>query len=262
MTAPIFPATAEQLERWSQRPEVLGVLLVGSKSRGHADAFSDDDLEVLLAEEAFAELAPESCGELHFEGEGPGRRLVWDAQYTALADLERKAGSAQDLDHWPYERAVVLLDRDGRVERAVRAAGRMDQEFRRLRLLHATVDAWIASARAAKTLRRGFEGAGRQLVARGAKALARLLFALEGRWVPLDHWLEKELATLEDPAQAGPALVEALVRGAPAPLEAALGRLEERLAAEGVPRPAERRTLFFRLVHPARAGERAVHGLS
>ena len=54
----IFPATAARLEEWKAQPGVLGVVLVGSKSRGHNDELSDDDLEVLLTDEAFAQLAP------------------------------------------------------------------------------------------------------------------------------------------------------------------------------------------------------------
>lgn len=257
----IFPATAKRLEEWKAQPEVLGVVLVGSKSRGHDDGLSDDDLEVLLTDEAFAQLALAECGEVLIEGEGAARRIIFDTQYTTLTDLILKAGSSHDLHHWPYERARVLWDRDGRVQAAVEQAGRMDPEFRRLRLLHATIDAWVAPRRAAKTMRRGAEGAGRLIIARGAKALLRVLFALEGRWVPLDHWVEAELRTLNDPTGAGPLVIDALVRGDPAPLEAALNGLEERLAAEDVPRPAGRLALFYELLHPERATERSIHGL-
>jgi hypothetical protein len=79
--------------------------------------------------------------------------------------------------------------------------------------------------------------------------------------VPLDHWLENELQTLEDPTEVGPLLVEALKTGSLMPLQDALNRLEEWLVAERVPRSAERRNLFFELMHPARAGERAIHGV-
>ena len=103
--------------------------------------------------------------------------------------------------------------------------------------------------------------AGRLLVARGARALARIVFALEGRWVPLDHWLEPELATLTDPASVVPMLLAALREGNPKPLEEALSRLEEPLAAEGVARSDGRRALFLELIHPSKAAERAVHGL-
>ncbi len=50
----IFPATSARLDQCQAQPEVLGVVfLVGSKSRGHADELSDEDLEVLLTDEAF-----------------------------------------------------------------------------------------------------------------------------------------------------------------------------------------------------------------
>jgi hypothetical protein len=105
VTGELFPETAARVEAWAADPGVLGVLLVGSKSRGHQDARSDDDLEVLLTGEAFARLSTAECHAYRVEGEGPARRLVYDAQLTSLADLERKRDSAADLDHWPYERA-------------------------------------------------------------------------------------------------------------------------------------------------------------
>lgn len=258
----IFPLTGARLEEWRREPDVLGVVLVGSKSRGYGDALSDDDLEVVLTDEAHARLAPAACLEFHFEGEGAARALVWDAQYVPLSALREKAGSPRDLDHWPYERAAVLFDRDGRVRAGVEAAAPMDAGFRRARLRHAAVDAGVAARRAEKTLRRGMEAAGRMLVARGAKALSRILFALEGRWVPLDHWLEKDLQTLGDEARAAGHLLEALTAGRPEPLAAGLKLLEDRLAAEGVPREGRRVELFFELIHPSRAAERAIHGLN
>lgn len=257
----IFSATAVRLEKWKAEPGVLGVVLVGSKSRGHNDELSDDDLEVLLDDESFARLAPADCGEIYVEGEGAERRLIYDVQYTSLTSLERKPSSHHDLDHWPYERAQVLFDRDGRVGAAVAAAGRMDPQFRHTRLLHATIDAWVAPRRAAKTIKRGADCAGRIIIAKGAKALARVIFALENRWVPLDHWLEAELRTLEDPQQVGPLLCQSVSTGDPAPLAEALNRLEDRLFAEGVPRAADRIPLFYELVHVSRVEERSMHGL-
>src|SRR5438876_6586447 len=162
----IFPETANRVREWAAQEDVLGVVLVGSRSRDHADELSDDDLEVLLTDEAGARLAPAECIDLLATGEGSERRLIYDAQYTTLTNLRRKAGSPFDLDRWPYERARVLFDRDGDVAPAVEAAGRMDPDFRARRLQHATIDA-SALYRATKTSKRRFEGATRLLVARG-----------------------------------------------------------------------------------------------
>jgi hypothetical protein len=257
----IFPETAERLKEWASRSAVLGVILVGSKSADYADHLSDDDLEVILTDEAHGRLSPAECSEVLYAPEGDPRRIIYDSYYESLADLVHKADSPRDLDHWPYERARVVFDRDSKVSAAVAAARAMTTEFRRARLLHATVDAWVAGRRAEKTFNRGAEAAARLIIARGAKALSRILFALEWRWIPLDHWLEAELQTLEDTTGAVPLLIDALTSGSAASLKEAVDGLEDRLYAEAVPRPDERIALFLELIHPSRAAERMTHGL-
>lgn len=256
------PRTRERVTAWAASPEVVGVVWVGSKSRGHGDRMSDDDLEVLLTPEAFARLAPEDSYEIERHPDAEPPRLIYDAQMTTLAVLQSKASSVRDLDHWPYEQAPVLFDRDGSVAAAVRAAAAMDPTFRRARILHGAIDAVAAIGRARKTDSRGFQAARNLLVARAAKALSRVVFALEDRWVPLDHWLEPELGTLEDPHGVASLLVDSLAHGRHEPLQEAIERLQDVLAGEGFPPPAGRAAFFVALMHPSRAAERAVHGLN
>lgn len=261
MIATLHPITEARLEAWRKAPEVLGVLLVGSRSRGHADERSDDDLEVILSEAAYAAVAPSDCA-VYAHLEASPSRLIYDAQLLSLEALAAKADSPLDLDRWPYERAQVLFERSKAVPRAVAAAACMAPAYRQARLLHGAVDVWLAVHRAEKALARGFEVSGRQIIARGAKALARVLFALEHRWVPLDHWLEAELDTLDDPAEAASCLRRALLEASPAALDEGLKRLQPLLAAHDFP-PAgpARRDLFLTLIHPSRSAERRLHGL-
>src|SRR5947209_13411499 len=144
----IFPQTAARLAQWREQPEVLGVLLVGSKSREHNDELSDDDLEVLLTDEAFASRTPLECAEYTYEGEGDTKKLIYDVQYTTLANLQQKLTSPLDLDHWPYEHAHILFDRDGNVAPVVEALGRMGADFRHTRLLYCTMHTLMALNRA------------------------------------------------------------------------------------------------------------------
>ncbi|MEI7554399.1 hypothetical protein [Candidatus Chlorohelix sp.] len=255
----LFPQTLARIEEWKAQADVLGIVLVGSKGHGHADSLSDDDLEVVLSDEAHALLSPAECGEILVNESK--KKLIYDVQYISLSYLQQRAASSHDLAHWPYQRGQILYDRNGLVTSAVKKAGQMTPEFRHLRLLHSTIDTWIVPRRAEKTLNRGYEASNRLIIARGAKALSRLIFGLEWRWVPLDHWLEAELTTLEDSSQVVPLLAKALEKGKPAPLAEALDRLEDRLFNEGIPRPAKRRDLFFELIHPSRTDERAIHGL-
>jgi hypothetical protein len=87
------------------------------------------------------------------------------------------------------------------------------------------------------------------------------VFALESRWVPLDHWLEPELRTLRDEQGVAQHIVDALVTLDAAHIEKGLAVLEERLAAEGVPGSSGRGDLFLELIHPSNTEERAIHGL-
>lgn len=259
---PLFRATLERVAAWAEEPRVRAVVLVGSKSRGHGDTLSDDDLEVILEEDAHATLAPEDCAEFLIVDESGAKRIVYDAQYLPVSALEARRYSPLDLDRWPYEKAPILFDRDGAVTATVAALGAMPASFRATRLRHAALDTWIATKRAAKTEGRNAPVAVRALVARGCRALARVVFALESRWVPLDHWLEAELATLRDPSGAAAPLAQAWLSGASKDLDAAIERLMPALIAEGLPGDLEgRRALFFELIHPSRADERAVHGL-
>jgi hypothetical protein len=100
------------------------------------------------------------------------------------------------------------------------------------------------------------------LAVRGARALIRLAFAIEWRWVPLDHWLEPELRTLTDKAGVVPHILAALTTVDATHVEAGLAALEESLAAAGVPGPAGRGDLFMELIHPSNVAERAIHGLT
>jgi hypothetical protein len=138
----------------------------------------------------------------------------------------------------------------------------MDESFRRSRIRHGALDAWIAAHRTTKTRKRGFEASARVILARGVRALTRVLFALESRWAPLDHWLEAELKTLKDPMRVAPQLVRSMNDQDPSPLIAALESLDEPLATEGFPLEIEkRRELFLELIHPENRVERATHGL-
>src|SRR5439155_1263965 len=130
------------------------------------------------------------------------------------------------------------------------------------RIRNGAVDGWVATRRLQKTLSRGAPVAIRLLATRAVRAIARVVFALEGRWVPLDHWFDAELGTLTDAAGALPHLRAGLEDTDPAPFEVALNALAPALEPWGVPSGLEgRRQLFLELVHPSRAAERRVHGI-
>lgn len=252
----LFPATAALLPHFQQQPSVLGVISLGSKSRGYADDRSDDDLEVVLTHSAFAHRSPSACIEHHVEH----GKLVSDVRYVSLEHLQRKQSSFSDNDHWPYEQAKVLFDRYETVQRTVELLGHMDTDFQHKRIAYSTMSTTIAIGKACKAIQRGYTAAGQLTLARGAKTLARVLFALERRWTPTDHWLERELETLADPAHAGPMLVQALLATDPLLLRKAIQQIEITFP-DTVPDREERAKLYVEAMHPTHSEERAIHVL-
>lgn len=256
-----YERTLERVAEFAADPEVLGVVWVGSRSRGYGDAMADDDLDVLLTPAAHAKVDPADSFVMERHPSADPPRLVFDAYLTSLAALQAKAASSRDVDHWPYERARVLFAREPAVEAAVRAAAAMAPGFRQARILHGALDTVVAIARARKAEKRELPVATAMLLARGAKALTRVLFALERRWAPLDHWLDPELASLADPVGAVPALIDAITGGRWEDLQTALDRLQRQLEAEGCPSAGAYGPFQAQLLHPTRAQERAIHGL-
>lgn len=151
----LFSVTRQRVADWQRDPDVRGLLLVGSKSLGFADRYSDDDLYVVLTESAYQR----RLGSRPFEWltqRGPGLpRVLYDICYTSVSALSNRLDSPRDVDHWEFQRAELLFDRDGTLASLPQALAAMPGDFRRKRLMHGTLDAHMAQYRANKTLRRG-----------------------------------------------------------------------------------------------------------
>jgi hypothetical protein len=248
----LFQATHRLLAHLREQQDVLGVLLVGSKSRGYEDDRSDDDLEVILSPTTPHGASPSF--EQHIEGE----KLLYDVRSLSLTQLQQKVSSPNDSEHWPYTAARVLFDRSNLVQPVVEALSHMDRSFRHDRIVYSTMSTTITIGKACKAIQRNYQAAGCLTVARGAKALARLLFVLEWRWTPTDHWLEKELETLDDPAHAKPLLLQALLSTDPLLLRKAIEQLERTFPDE-VPNRVERARLYGQIMHPDQQVKRSIH---
>ncbi|GCE22239.1 hypothetical protein [Dictyobacter kobayashii] len=252
----LFPETAQFIHSLQKNENVLGILLVGSKSQGHDDSDSDDDLEVVVTE-TLHNLVPR-IEQYH---DPVTHKLRYDIRYTTLSALKQKVVSPLDTEHWPYEHASVLYDaQDGLIRDLCTAVAEMDASFRTLRIRYAAVSTTVAIGKACKALQRGYKTSSQLVVSRGAIMLARLLFALEWRWKPTDHWLEPELLTLKDPAQASLLLLEAVRSSSPYALREAMNRLENTFLQE-VPNREERAHLYGQIMHFSHASQREIHTL-
>jgi len=204
----------ELAQRYVGRPGVIGVYLVGSASRPFRDRISDYDLEVAVEDEAYERTGLEERHVFAIE-DGPPRRVDHEFYLRPWSELAAMERSPLDLDHYPFQHAVILHDPQ-------RLLGEL---FPRLAALPAGVQATrvrvhyletvFALGRAAKCLDRGSDLATRLVLGEGLVALTKLLAVVCGSWAPTRHWAAEELRLLGVPEEI-PARMAALL-SAPTP---------------------------------------------
>lgn len=186
-------------------PDVLGVLLSGSRGAGYGDAQSDYDVVWVLTDNAFTRRATPDQIKQHTVGQPP-----IDHIYTCPANLAPLAAQP-DWRTFGYATARVLLDKTGAVTHA-RAAIALVPEERARQDAAAWFDAYLnAFYRSLKAWRRGNELGARLQAAESAMHLVRALFALERHWPPYHDRLEQYLAVLDRQGWPAGVLREALL---------------------------------------------------
>jgi predicted nucleotidyltransferase len=141
-------------------PNVIGVVLKGSRAMGTADELSDWDLVVVLSE---GEPRHEKTGEL-------------DVLWTTL----RRVRDAPSWELPALAHSRVLLDKTGEVTAAIEAAGRISRDE-----IAELYDNYLNDFyRSLKSWRRGRELGARLKAARSLWWLGEFLLALEGKRAP------------------------------------------------------------------------------
>lgn len=257
----LFPTTIELIAALTRADGVDAVMVRGSASYHLADDMSDDDVVVvvdLLAEVPF-EIRPRRL--VLTVPDGPGTRVVCDTTVQSVASLRRLRQSNSDTDRWPFEQTRVIHARDRRAKSAVGQLASMDPAFRELRIRHGFLDVVLAADRARTCEARGQVVENRLILSRGTRALSRVLFALEWRWVPLDQWLTFGLSTLHDRADCSQLVADVLQELSWRPLLEAERRLRPVLQ-DLLPSLAwDRPSLWSALRGPGAREQRSTHGL-
>ncbi|MFI5930528.1 hypothetical protein [Actinoplanes sp. NPDC051494] len=178
-------AYAELLARAEADPEVVGLILSGSKARGQDTEHSDHDVYVVVREYG---------GQWTDTTRTPGL----DTAPVSLADL---ADVSDRWQRYAFRGAVVVLDRlDGQVAALVRAQATLSPDEARA-MVREQLDGYINFVyRAAKNRRAGLEDLARLEEIEAAPWLLWTLFALYGRVRPYNKYLRWELDTFPLPA--------------------------------------------------------------
>lgn len=191
------PLVQAYLKEALGRPETLGLLLVGTRAAGWAEADADYDAFVIVTPEAHRALTPEQAQVFLFaEGAYP-RRLIGDLTYFSEDSLQEHLASPHDIDHWPYVDAAVLADRTGKLPDWCRRLADLPERERKERAIHKYIQLQIALHDATADDVRGYETDRQMNLYRAALAGAHLWFTLKGRWSPPFKWWTREIERME-----------------------------------------------------------------
>lgn len=184
--------------RYVGRPGVIGIYLVGSASRPFRDRISDYDLEVALDDAAYEGTPLEERHVFALE-EGPPPRVDHEFYLRPWNELRAMEGSTLDLDHYPFQHAVILYDPQGKLADLFPRLAALPPEVREVRVKVHYLETMFALGRAAKCLDRGNDLATRLVLGEGTVALVKLLAVACGAWAPTRHWAAEELRLLGVP---------------------------------------------------------------
>lgn len=215
-------------------PDVIGLVLTGSRAIGAVAPDSDYDVLFVVTNEALARYERTQCA--------PARGTTITPP-IGTADLWNESPGSLRLDEVPswmlpaYAEARVLHDRTGETTRLIDALRRMSPEQAR-----AAVSGWYDAYlnglyRSLKAWRRGNELGGRMEAARTADHLLHVLFGLERHWRPYGSHLGFHLHILEAqgwrPDELRGIVLELISSGDPARQQVVARRVEALMRDRG-----------------------------
>jgi predicted nucleotidyltransferase len=191
------PDVRAALDEYLAHPETIGVLLCGSRVLGWADHDGDYDAFVVVSQERYRSIPPESTlVRLYADGETP-RRMIGDFSIFSEEVLEESLRSPLDIDHWPYRDAVVIGDPKGTLEAWRRRLAAYPEERWQERAMNRYIQMAVAVSHATSDDVRGFLPDRQINLARAGLAGIHLWFAIRKCWSPPLKWWTREVERME-----------------------------------------------------------------
>lgn len=175
-------------------PDVIGLVLLGSRAIGGVTLESDYDAIFVVTDEAAAQHKQTQTVPVR------GRSIVPPIDTTDIWDDSPSGLQIGKIDDWmlpAFAECVVLYDQTGQTTRVIEMLGRMPAQQAQVAIEWNYGGYLNALYRSLKSWRRGLEFGGRMEAAQTADYLVHLLFALERRWRPYSSRLTFHLDKLD-----------------------------------------------------------------
>jgi predicted nucleotidyltransferase len=169
--------------------QVLGVVQVGSTVKGYADEHSDLDLEMVVTQDKYAELAKNYEKIIHTK--------KYDLIFTTVNKLQKIKDSNKDEHHWNYQDSVVLLDKTGILQKVLNEVTAYNEASRLDRLKQYYAAYWENTLSSWSCLEHRNQSGARIYTALGVQELIRLLFNFNHLWAPRLQWAFMEIRSLQ-----------------------------------------------------------------
>jgi predicted nucleotidyltransferase len=215
-------------------PDVLGLVLQGSRALGVVTPESDYDVVFVISDEAVAR--HEAAGSWPERAKALADTIdIEDIWSEPIGSIRLEAQPRWGLSIWLDAR--VVYDRAGEVTRAVETLRRIPEAQAEKEIAEAYDGYLNGMYRSLKCWRRGDALGGRLEAAETAPALVQVLFALERRWKPFSSRLRHHLHELDgqgwQPGEVETILLDLCTSGEPERQQQVARRVVGMLAERG-----------------------------
>lgn len=178
----------KRLRELTDKEEILGFLLQGSRVTGFGKPDSDYDIIIYCSNKYFRTLDIKNRFESIDDEIDGKRKQVGDFAYFCDEIFEQQKNSPMDIDHVPYLESEILLDKTGKLGEWVKSLGKIDEAMFEDRLKAQMVQLAIAFGYA--TINRSREKKLDEMINlhRFLTIAVTVWFTLQKTWVPQLKW--------------------------------------------------------------------------
>jgi predicted nucleotidyltransferase len=189
----------EKIEEYMLDPNILGIMLWGSRATGFSSPDSDWDALLLVENEYYDSLSILETAYVVTEGEGEQRRVLIDFSLWSEECAQQILESPHDIDHWAWVEGLIIYDPQLKMSEWKTRIAKYPEEEHEERLKSKFVQLVVARYYAMTTHKRGLVADSKINLYRAILCAINLWFSLKKSWTPSLKWWSKHVKQMDMP---------------------------------------------------------------
>ena len=185
------PQVKEKIEEYKQDPNVLGIMLWGSRATGFGASDSDWDALVLVNNNYYNKLDVKETAYVVIDESIEPRKVLIDFSIWSEECAQQIYESPMDIDHWAWIEGKIIYDPENKMSKWKKKISRYPEDEQEERLKSKFVQMVVARYYAVVTRKRGFEPDSKLNLYRAILSAIHLWFSLQKSWTPSLKWWSK-----------------------------------------------------------------------